>query len=194
MTGSESYPKPQIALVPIQDNSYSTPCTGVYAPSHGYTPSCPPLYVPDVMYPVVPYTPVGGICPAPSPTVSPAFVAAQQSEKLVSQKCITQTQVESRSFEELEAGVVRWGAVKGLLGGEDPTKQVLKAISEFGEFADQVLKGNLKEAEMELGDVYVTLILAGAIMGVHPDVALGKAYDKITKRTGKTVDGVFIKD
>lgn len=95
---------------------------------------------------------------------------------------------------ELIHDVLRWGAAKGLLDTDGAERQVLKAVSEMGEFADEVLKGDKQKQIMELGDVLVTLILSSAKLGFDIEDALSAAYEKISTRTGKTVNGIFIKD
>lgn len=67
-------------------------------------------------------------------------------------------------------------------------------MSELGEFADEILKGDKEKQINECGDVIVTLILTSAKLGFTLEEALQSAYTKISNRTGKTVNGVFIKD
>ena len=45
-----------------------------------------------------------------------------------------------------------------------------------------------------IGDVFVTLIILAAQNGLKPEDCLQSAWDEIKNRTGKTVNGVFIKD
>lgn len=86
-----------------------------------------------------------------------------------------------------------WADNKGLTNG-DPKTQMLKMVSEVGEFADEVLKGDFATRRAELGDILVTCIVTGATMGIDIEEALRDAYNKISVRKGKTVDGVFIKE
>lgn len=87
-----------------------------------------------------------------------------------------------------------WARERNLLDNSGAERQVLKAMSELGEFADEVLKGDKDKQTNELGDVIVTLILSGAKLGIDIEDALQSAYTKISTRTGKTVNGVFVKD
>ncbi len=96
---------------------------------------------------------------------------------------------------ELINNVLAWADERGLLAdGKGAERQALKAMSELGEFADEILKGDKVKQQMELGDVIVTLILTAKKLDLDIEDALGVAYSKIKARTGKTVDGVFIKD
>lgn len=87
-----------------------------------------------------------------------------------------------------------WARERNLLDNSGAERQVLKAMSEMGEFADEVLKGDKVKQTDELGDVLVTLILSGAKLGIDIEDALRVAYTKISNRKGKTVNGVFVKD
>ena len=46
---------------------------------------------------------------------------------------------------------------------------------------------------LEMGDIFVTLIVLCRQIGIEPTKYLDMAYEKIKGRTGKTVDGIFIK-
>jgi NTP pyrophosphatase (non-canonical NTP hydrolase) len=95
---------------------------------------------------------------------------------------------------ELINNVLEWAQERKLLDNKDADRQALKAVTELGEFIDEILKGNKENQVMELGDVIVTLILTGHKLDIDIEDALASAYDKISKRTGRTVNGVFIKD
>ena len=94
---------------------------------------------------------------------------------------------------QLVNDVLIWGADKGIVPG-DPARQALKMVSEVGEFADEVLKGDQEKQKGELGDILVTCIITGATLGIDVQDALQVAYDKISKRKGTTVGGIFIKE
>lgn len=95
---------------------------------------------------------------------------------------------------ELIENVIEWGHDKGIMGYAGVERQVLKAVSEMGEFADEVLKGDKDKQKMELGDLLVTLIISSRKLGFDIEEALGLAYEKISSRTGRTENRVFIKD
>lgn len=64
----------------------------------------------------------------------------------------------------------------------------------MGEVARAVLKNNHEDLVDGLGDVLVTLIILAEIKGVKLEDCLESAYNVIKFRTGKTVDGTFIKN
>lgn len=96
---------------------------------------------------------------------------------------------------ELIDKTMQWGNEKGLIQGPAfAERQLLKTLSELGELTDEILKGTHTTQTDELGDVIVTLIMVGANLGIDIEDALAVAYSKISKRTGRTENGVFIKD
>ena len=98
----------------------------------------------------------------------------------------------SRSLNELEDLVVTWGKDRGILPAPSPYFQALKTVSEVGEFADNVAKGRC--VKDDIGDILVTLIMNSRIHGTNLTECLELAYDTISKRRGKMVDGVFVKE
>ncbi len=46
---------------------------------------------------------------------------------------------------------------------------------------------------LEMGDIFVTLIILCEQIGLNPIKCLDMAYEKIKDRKGKTINGVFIK-
>lgn len=95
---------------------------------------------------------------------------------------------------ELINATLEWAHAKGIMDSSGAERQALKMVSEVGEFCDEVLKGDKQKQLSELGDVIVTCIVTGAKLGIDIEEALGAAYAKIASRTGKTVNGVFVKD
>ena len=90
--------------------------------------------------------------------------------------------------------VIKWADDKSLIDKEKSTKQMLKVMEEVGETASALAKGNRDELIDGIGDVFVTLIILAAQNGLKPEDCLQSAWDEIKNRTGKTVNGVFIKD
>lgn len=97
-------------------------------------------------------------------------------------------------YEKLISDVVDWADDKGLVKEENSDKQLIKIIEEVGELASAILKKKRKEEIDAVGDIMVTLIIFAEIRGYDVMSALGYAYQEIKDRTGKMVDGSFIKD
>lgn len=51
-----------------------------------------------------------------------------------------------------------------------------------------------KNLKLEMGDIFVTLIVLCNQLGINCVKCLEMAYEKISKRCGKTVNGTFIKE
>lgn len=88
---------------------------------------------------------------------------------------------------------VKWWSRDRELRKSNSDKQLLKAQEEFGEVIQSYLKDQPDELKLELGDVLVTLIIFAQQQDIDLYECLELAYDKIANRTGKLVDGVYIK-
>ena len=105
-------------------------------------------------------------------------------------------------FKELKTNVEEWANSKDLLHKENAEKQFMKFIEEVFEFKFEMdfisQKSDCKEPtldlKLELGDVMVTLIILSKQLDIDIVECLQLAYDKISKRRGKTLNGVFIKE
>lgn len=95
---------------------------------------------------------------------------------------------------ELVRLVEQWAVDKGINKPENATKQMLKVMEEVGETAGALAKNNTEELKDGIGDSFVTLIIFAQQCGFSAEECLQAAYDVIKNRTGKTVNGVFIKD
>lgn len=97
---------------------------------------------------------------------------------------------------ELIDKTIQWAHDRNLIDQtpERARQQMLKVMSELGEFADEVAAGDINLQTDELGDVIVTLIITGKNLGIDIEDALQVAYDKIKDRKGKLINGVFVKE
>ena len=89
--------------------------------------------------------------------------------------------------------ILEWANERNLLPG-DPNKQFVKLIEEVGELANGMSKNNHTEIIDAIGDIQVVLIILSKQLGVRYSQALEDAYNVIKSRTGKTINGIFIKD
>lgn len=119
------------------------------------------------------------------------------------------------NFGELKELVLEWADDKDLLHEENADKQFMKFIEEVFEFKTECdnwfflreMCGFVTDEELmymgansiavnrklEMGDIFVTLIILCEQLGLDPLMCLDMAYKKISKRTGKTIDGCFVK-
>lgn len=120
------------------------------------------------------------------------------------------------SFEDLKDKALSWAKDKDLLYSKNADKQFMKFIEEVFEFKsefdnwvffrekcgfaeDEELmymegKSLTVNCRLEMGDIFVTLIILCEQIGIDPVECLSMAYEKISKRKGKTINGQFIKE
>ena len=124
------------------------------------------------------------------------------------------------NYEELSALVLQWGEDKGIFAKSTPLRQLDKTQEELDEtkealqklasltdqqiLSEKLLTDNpetlnleedaLAEAKDGIGDMLVTIILLAKMVDMNSVDCLQAAYDVIKKRTGKMVDGQFVKD
>ena len=58
----------------------------------------------------------------------------------------------------------------------------------------EIHEGDVDRVRDEMGDVLVTLAIQANLWGLSLTECLEEAYNKINVRTGRMVDGVFVKD
>jgi len=97
-------------------------------------------------------------------------------------------------FESLQVNVLEWAKDKDLLKPENANQQFLKVIEEVGELASGIAKKDEAETIDAMGDTLVTLIILSEQLGLDPVECLREAYEVIKNRTGKTINGTFIKN
>lgn len=102
-------------------------------------------------------------------------------------------------FETQEVEVCRWAEKKGIFDESDAVIQMGKMREAVTELDIEVLSDepdglNREAIESELGDVLVTCIIQARFHGLTAQTCLESALNKITKRTGKMIDGRFVTD
>lgn len=95
---------------------------------------------------------------------------------------------------ELEAVVEVWAEDKGILNKATPMAQALKTLEECTELCTAINTNNKPEIVDALGDIMVTLIIQARMQDLSLEECLESAYNVINKRTGKMIDGQFVKD
>ena len=106
---------------------------------------------------------------------------------------ITQKQ-KKMNYRELENEVIKWADNKGILSNGTPESQANKTIEEALEIYQAIKVNDKAEIIDGLGDVLVTIIIQAKLQNVDLLECLQTALNVITKRTGKMVNGEFIKD
>lgn len=113
-------------------------------------------------------------------------------------------------YKELEQKVIEWAKEKGILEKATPIAQCDKTFEEVEELSEALeaqrmdlfeftnSKGKVVNTKFEiqdaLGDILVTIIIQAEMQGLKLEYCLQSAYDVISKRTGKMLNGQFVKD
>ena len=126
----------------------------------------------------------------------------------------------SMNYEELSTLVLQWGEDKGIFAKSTPLRQLDKTQEELDETREALEKLEssaqqdlqlefdfideldypsteieaLEEAKDGIGDMLVTVILLAKMLNMDSVDCLQSAYNVIKKRTGKMVNGQFVKD
>ena len=99
---------------------------------------------------------------------------------------------------ELIELVKEWGVNKGIThNGNDAnfmrTKQADKTDEELSELFEAIMSDDEAEAKDAIGDIIVTLIMQAEWWDTDIEECLELAYNVISKRKGKMIDGQFVK-
>ena len=95
---------------------------------------------------------------------------------------------------ELECAVENWAKEKGILSKATPIKQALKTQEEVTELCNAIIDNNRLEVIDAIGDIMVTLIIQAKMQDLSLEECLESAYNVISKRKGKMINGQFVKD
>jgi len=114
------------------------------------------------------------------------------------------------NYQELELKVIEWAGDKGILAKATPRAQASKTNEEVNELLEAVYAQSVKletfinskgkkvntqeEIKDALGDILVTIIIGAELQGLSLMDCLESAYNVISKRTGKMINGQFVKD
>ena len=87
-----------------------------------------------------------------------------------------------------------WAKDRGLYEKGDPMVQYVKLQEECGELAKALLKRDEPEVIDAIGDIVVVLTNLAHQKGYKIEDCINSAYEVINKRTGKMINGTFVKD
>jgi NTP pyrophosphatase (non-canonical NTP hydrolase) len=116
---------------------------------------------------------------------SPARVASCDTDGLFAAQVSNM-----RMFDAIRA----WAKERGLYDKGDTKTQYLKLMEEAGELGRAILKSDQPEIEDAIGDMVVVLTNLAHLAGTSIEECTNGAYSVISKRTGKMVNGTFVKD
>jgi NTP pyrophosphatase (non-canonical NTP hydrolase) len=87
-----------------------------------------------------------------------------------------------------------WAGERGLYTKGDKKTQFCKLMEEAGELGRAILKEDKFETVDAIGDMVVVLTNMAHLSGTTIEECIDTAYKVISKRTGKMVNGTFVKD
>lgn len=90
--------------------------------------------------------------------------------------------------------IVAWARAKDLTDPARSARQTLKLFEEGGEVAGAIAREDHVKTIDGIGDCVVVLTILAAQRGITLEQCVMAAWEEIKDRTGRTVDGVFIKD
>jgi len=97
---------------------------------------------------------------------------------------------ESEMFQKIRD----WAGERGLYTKGDKKTQFCKLMEEAGELGRAILKEDQPEIVDAIGDMVVVLTNMAHLSGTTIEKCIDTAYKVISKRTGKMVNGTFVKD
>lgn len=96
-----------------------------------------------------------------------------------------------------EADILAWATMRDIIGPNGKattTRQLEKTCEEVTELRDAILANDRQEVCDAIGDVFVTLCIQASMWNLTMQQCIEHAYRTIANRTGRMVDGQFIKD
>jgi NTP pyrophosphatase (non-canonical NTP hydrolase) len=99
-------------------------------------------------------------------------------------------------IEQLEIfnNIRSWAEQRGLYEKGDTKTQLIKLYEESGELSQALLKNNKEDIIDAIGDSVVVLTNLAHLVGTDIETCVQSAYDEISNRTGRMINGTFIKD
>lgn len=88
----------------------------------------------------------------------------------------------------------QWADERGIYENGDTKTQLIKLYEEAGELSQGILKDNRDDIIDAIGDCVVVLTNLAKLADVSIETCIRSAYDEISGRTGKMINGTFVKD
>ena len=118
------------------------------------------------------------------------FIAALKAELVSKDDDFKSVDPNNDRFDNIRS----WAKQRGLYDKGDTKTQFCKLMEEAGELGRAVLKDDKTEFIDAIGDMIVVLTNMAHLGGTTVERCIDSAYEVISKRTGKMVNGTFVKD
>ena len=108
---------------------------------------------------------------------------------------LAQTGIRSMDVKQNQFDSIRsWAKERGLYDKGNAHTQYVKLQEEAGELAKALLQDDEHEIVDAIGDMVVVLTNLAHLKGYPIEYCIQEAYNVIAKRTGKMINGTFVKD
>ena len=87
----------------------------------------------------------------------------------------------------------KWARVRGIYDSGDQKTQYIKLQEEAGELAKAILNKDKPEVQDAIGDMVVVLTNLAELSNLRIEDCIDSAYDEISNRKGKMINGTFVK-
>ena len=102
---------------------------------------------------------------------------------------------ESKKSKSVFDDIRKWARIRGIYDSGDQKTQYIKLQEEAGELAKALLKRDHEEIVDAIGDIVVVLTNLAELTGPNSiEDCVRSAYETISSRTGKMINGTFVKD
>ena len=88
----------------------------------------------------------------------------------------------------------KWADERGIYKTGNTHTQYVKLMEEAGELAESLLNNDKTEIEDAIGDMVVVLTNLAWQNGLYIENCIDSAYEEISERKGKMINGTFVKD
>ena len=103
---------------------------------------------------------------------------------------LTKPVLSDNIFEDIR----QWADDRGLYDKGDAKTQLIKLYEESGELSQALLKNDKAGIIDAIGDSVVVLTNLAHLVGTDIEMCIKSAYDEISNRTGRMINGTFVKD
>jgi NTP pyrophosphatase (non-canonical NTP hydrolase) len=103
---------------------------------------------------------------------------------------LTKPVLSDNIFEDIR----QWANDRGLYDKGDAKTQLIKLYEESGELSQALLKNDKAGIIDAIGDSVVVLTNLAHLIGTDIEICIKSAYDEISNRTGRMINGTFVKD
>jgi len=124
---------------------------------------------------------------------TPAY-ATRTGALNMSSRCAEGPLMQNPAHYDMFDKIRQWASERGIFQSGDPKTQYLKLIEEAGELGRAILKDDQNEVVDAIGDMVVVLTNLAELRNVSIEACIRDAYQVISRRTGKMVNGTFVKD